>query len=320
MQDIKILDCTLRDGGYLNNWEFKNNSNILIENNLIESNIEFIEIGFLTNKNISPENTTLYNNPQQINNKIVMVNLGEFNLSKITTPLEIRLAFKKHSLNILKNDLQTLKQNNIKFSLNPMHISLYTEDDYSTLFDITNEFNPTCLTAVDTMGIMTGDDTKNIFKKFDKNINKKIELGFHSHNNLNLSMSNIKELLSLDLDRTIILDSSLNGIGRGGGMLSTNKIAEFLNTNYGKNYNTDLINATAEIYLKDIPFYDRTPYFITATNKCHPNYGLYLTGKNCTNQTINMLLQEIPTENRQYYDENIISNLYKKNFLNSKEV
>ena len=44
---IKILDCTLRDGGYLNNWEFnyKNIQSILA--NLHQSDIDFIECGFL---------------------------------------------------------------------------------------------------------------------------------------------------------------------------------------------------------------------------------------------------------------------------------
>ena len=63
MQDIKILDCTLRDGGYLNNWAFSDNSNIAIENNLYKSNVDFVEAGFLTNKQILPESTTLYNTP-----------------------------------------------------------------------------------------------------------------------------------------------------------------------------------------------------------------------------------------------------------------
>ena len=311
MQDIKILDCTLRDGGYLNNWTFSDNSNVAIENNLYKSKIDFVEAGFLTNKQILPESTTLYNTPQKVENKIVMVNFGEYNLSELLCPVEIRLAFKQPSLNLLKDNLKILSEREIKFSLNPMHISLYSKEDLKKLFDITNEFKPTCLTAVDTMGIMTQDDTKKIFKEFDKNLDIDIHIGFHSHDNLNLSMNNIKELLSLDLDRIIILDSCLNGIGRGGGMLSTNELAKFLNIHYGKKYDTDLINNTSKKYIQGIANYDKMPYYLTAKQKCHPNYGLYLSNHNCSNKEIEYLLSFIPDEKKQNYDEETISNIIK---------
>ena len=44
---IKILDCTLRDGGYLNDWSFNKDNIESILNNLFESHIDFIECGFL---------------------------------------------------------------------------------------------------------------------------------------------------------------------------------------------------------------------------------------------------------------------------------
>jgi 4-hydroxy 2-oxovalerate aldolase len=49
MANIQILDCTLRDGGYVNNWDFGNSCIKKIVNNLIESNIDYIECGFLKN-------------------------------------------------------------------------------------------------------------------------------------------------------------------------------------------------------------------------------------------------------------------------------
>lgn len=48
MSNIKVLDCTLRDGGYINNWDFgleKSKSIVKLLNN---SNIDYIELGFLT--------------------------------------------------------------------------------------------------------------------------------------------------------------------------------------------------------------------------------------------------------------------------------
>ena len=42
-----LLDCTLRDGGYLNDWEFGHDSIVNIFERLVSTNVEVIEIGFL---------------------------------------------------------------------------------------------------------------------------------------------------------------------------------------------------------------------------------------------------------------------------------
>ena len=50
MNNIKILDCTLRDGGYVNNWEFGGRTIKKIISKLVQANIDIIECGFLTDK------------------------------------------------------------------------------------------------------------------------------------------------------------------------------------------------------------------------------------------------------------------------------
>ena len=320
MKDVKILDCTLRDGGYLNNWSFKEGSNILIENTLLESNIDFVESGFLTTKEHSPESTTLYNTTNLLRNKIVMVNFGEYDLSKVDNCTEIRLAFKRNALKHIEKALSVLNDRNIKFSLNPMHISLYNKSETDILLHMANKYLPTCVTAVDTMGIMTEQDTNRIFKEFDNNKSKDNSIGFHSHDNLGLSFKNTLELLSLDINRTIIIDSSLYGIGRGGGMLSTNTIADYLNKHFRKNYNTELLDKIANKYISQYTNYDKTPYYLTAKNKCHPYYGKFLSEQKCTANVIEELLEQIPTDYKTIYNNKIIEEIYKKNFLCVKEV
>ena len=52
MKDIKLLDCTLRDGGYLNDWEFGYSNLISTFERLVNTNAEIIEIGFLDEEEI----------------------------------------------------------------------------------------------------------------------------------------------------------------------------------------------------------------------------------------------------------------------------
>ena len=47
--DLKLLDCTLRDGGYVNDWKFGFNSARDIINWLTKANIDVVEVGFLRN-------------------------------------------------------------------------------------------------------------------------------------------------------------------------------------------------------------------------------------------------------------------------------
>ena len=50
MGELKLLDCTLRDGGYVNDWKFGHNNLISIYERLIDSDVDYIELGFLDDR------------------------------------------------------------------------------------------------------------------------------------------------------------------------------------------------------------------------------------------------------------------------------
>ena len=322
MPSIKILDCTLRDGGYINNWEFGEENIETISKELLNAGIDFIEYGFLSDNHIFNKDKTLFSsankipNIQNCLNPTLMVNYGEvdFDNYKNTTPiLELRLSFKPYQLSELSEYVEPLIKNYVKFSLNPMHISLYSENDLLNLADITNEIKPACLVGVDTMGIMKETDTKNIFELLDKNLDKNIPLGFHSHNNLNLSMKNTETFISLNSDRTLIIDSSLGGFARGGGLLSTKDICALLNNKSNSHYDlnrlSELEDFVKNIYANNIDSRDKELYIISAEMKCHPNYAKQLQNKNLSNREIREVLKNIPQEKRPYYDKTLTEKL-----------
>ncbi|MDE7366516.1 MAG: 3-hydroxy-3-methylglutaryl-CoA lyase, partial [Lachnospiraceae bacterium] len=47
MGEIKLLDCTLRDGGYVNDWEFGHNNLVSIFERIVGAGVDIIEVGFL---------------------------------------------------------------------------------------------------------------------------------------------------------------------------------------------------------------------------------------------------------------------------------
>ena len=106
---VSILDCTLRDGGYTNNWEFCRSQVIKITKSLDRSNIDIIELGYLSDQGKNND-STLFNsihavdsilNGLDINAQVVlMINLFDFDVNKLpacskTKINGIRLAFHK---------------------------------------------------------------------------------------------------------------------------------------------------------------------------------------------------------------------------------
>lgn len=317
---IKLLDCTLRDGGYINDWRFGSDLISRIVNELDYARVDFIECGFISNIKYNPD-VSLFDSFLQLNKfhtkqakLALMLNYGELELdsfsSNLNSSIEIRLAFKKHQLNDIYDFVSGLNDLNIPCSLNPMHIGLYSEKELYNLSEITNKLKPVCLTAVDTMGILYPDSVKTIFNSLNSSVNESIPFGFHSHNNLNLSYQNIKSLIDLGFSRDIIIDTTLAGIGRGGGMPRTEIIAKLLNEFKSDIYDITSLNNLSE-FIKhnvDIP-QNKYPYYLSAKYKCHPNYAAYMIKKDFSDSQIEHILSKIPEENKIIYEEKIIEYL-----------
>ncbi len=316
---IKILDCTLRDGGYLNDWKFGKDNISEIITLLSNAKIDYIECGFLKNiKSYNPD-VALYNDAGMLNHSdtasfTLMLNYGEevTNL-KFNKNVEIRLAFKPHQLSEIETFTKPLIDNGYAVSLNPMHIGLYSAENLKNLADITNSLAPTCLTPVDTMGILTPDDTEKIFTYLDENVNKTIPFGFHSHNNLNLSRANVEKIIDMDLKRDVIIDTSLNGISRGGGMLPTEEMAEMLNKKCGAKYDIQILEELNALIKKIVPTEEnKQPYCLSAKYKCHPNYALYLITQNYPTDKMPEIFKQIPKADRIIYSQKVIENIINK--------
>ena len=67
MNSIKLLDCTLRDGGYLNDWEFGRNNIINIFERLVSAKIEIIEVGFIDDRRKYDPDRTIFPDALSVN-------------------------------------------------------------------------------------------------------------------------------------------------------------------------------------------------------------------------------------------------------------
>jgi len=332
--NIKILDCTLRDGGYINDWNFGSETIKKIIHNLAKSKIDYIECGFKTNK-ISNNNKSLFSSFEELEKYLpvtetdssftLMINYGEVEINQIKkcnkNNYTIRVAFKKENKDEALEFCEQIKNLGYKIFINPMHTNIYSQEEFKEIINKANKINPKALTIVDTTGSMKEDDVKFFFENIDKNLNKNIALCFHSHNNLQLSFSNAQCLMKICKDRELIIDSTVFGMGRGAGNLCTELLTQYINDNYNGDYNIipilKIIDEEINPIFAKTPWGYSVPYYLAATNHCHPNYAKFLADKQTVPvEIINNLLKAVPKEKKSTYDQKLIKQIYLDNFSN----
>lgn len=327
--EIMILDCTLRDGGYINNWKF---GNACIRNTiqkLGESNIDIIECGFLRDI-VYDEEVSVFSSVDQfaavIGEKkegsiyVAMIAIGDIAIEKIEPARAdsidgIRITFHEHEQDITFKAARELMDKGYKVFIQPVGTSTYTDKALYELVERVNSLHPYAFYIVDTLGCMYQDDLLYTFQLIDKNLDEGIVCGYHSHNNLQLAFSNAQELVKTNSNRKMILDSSVFGMGRGAGNLCTELLADFINKKVRPRYDLIPILEIFDEYLQDlvqdVSWGYKFPYFLAAVKGCHPNYADNLLGKKTLSiKAINIILDRIPEENRALYDSSVVTGLY----------
>jgi 4-hydroxy 2-oxovalerate aldolase len=331
MSNIKILDCTLRDGGYVNNFQFGKNAITKIIRQLTEANIDIIECGFLEDCEYD-ENTSIFNHVEEIvpfipkerknSMYVAMACYGEYSLDKLSiydgTSIDgIRMTFHYNEIDEALDYCRQIQAKGYKLFVQPVGTTSYTDEQLLALIKKVNEIQPYSFYLVDTLGLMNSGDVMRMFYLINHNLGKGINMGFHSHNNLQLSFSNCQQFLNVETERNISLDSSVYGMGRGAGNLNTELIANYLNDHQQKKYGIDMLLEIIDEFIIHIKQkYEwgySVPYYLAAINGCHPNYASYLSNKQTlTVKSISTILRMIEQEQRALFSKEVVEEKYRK--------
>ena len=338
MKEIKILDCTLRDGGYVNNWNFGYSTINAIIGNLSQAGIDTIECGFLSETKETDSDKSVYRTLAELNERFAgvnsrlacMVNYGEYAIEdlpefwkddKVQT---LRVAFHRKDLQAALAYCAEVKKKGYEVFVQPMVTQAYSTEELDYLLAKTNEIGGAAVYVVDSFGTMRQEDAVRLFEYYDARLDKGIQIGFHSHNNLQLSFSSAQELIKVDTDRVLVLDSSVFGMGRGAGNLCTELLTMHLNEKCGARYNLIPILEIIDNWLSPIfnasPWGYSVPYYIAAINNCHPNYATWLVNKATLGvKAINEIISQLPEENKKNYKPRVIEELYQNYQSHSEE-
>lgn len=259
--NIQILDCTLRDGSHINNGKFGKEKIRQIITGLIEANIDIIEVGLLQNHQCGVD-FSIFNSIDFVdqclstiekkNSKFsLMLRTDRVDFNKLAKSPKvdfIRIALYQEHLNDIKRYGEKAKELGYEIIFNPIAITKYSPNEIQFLIKTLEELKPYGISLVDTFGSFTLNEFEKALKIFDENLSPNITLGIHLHQNLNLAPSLAAKATKLIINRNLIIDSSLSGMGRVPGNLQSELFANYLNQNFNHQYNIEkLLSLTALI-------------------------------------------------------------------------
>jgi len=229
---MKILDTTLRDGSYAVNFSFTSEFTGLMCKKLENAGFEYIEIGHGTGFNASNRG---YGKAIQTDeeymiaaeNNLKKAKYGMFCIPGIARLEDIDLA-SKHNIGFIrigtdvtrveesKQFIKKAKDYGITVAANYMKSYAVSPEKFSKLVQISEKFGADIVYIVDSAGGMFPEDIKKYYNSIRKISD--IQIGFHGHDNLGLSISNSLAAIDIGIE---FVDSSLQGLGRSSGNACT---------------------------------------------------------------------------------------------------
>jgi len=285
----QILDCTIRDGGYINNWHFDKKMVREVYRSLSKSGVDFVELGFRgTEKDFDPSvygpfRFTTEETLQEIVAGIegprisIMGDYGKIELDHLEDQKNsvadmVRIAVHKNEVFGAIDLLEKIKARGYITSLQAMGFTSYIAKEKDELKNALRDSGVDYFYIADSYGSIFPNQMEGLFEPFQEL--ETIKLGFHPHNNLQMAFANTLEAIRINVN---IIDSTIYGIGRGAGNLPTEVLIAYMNVQGNNKYNIIPVLNCVDRYFVDImkntPWGYQLPYMISGIFKCHPYYA-----------------------------------------------
>jgi len=330
MSKIKILDCTLRDGGYYNNWDFSNKLISKYLNSMSSCGVEYVELGFRSFESNTFKGACAYAQDEFLNSlKIprnlkvaVMINVSELLNYKTKNPLQnIKILFKKNKNSLVKlvrlachyHEVEKilvvaswLKKQKYKVAINLMQIDQRSDQEIETIGKILKKDFIDILYFADSMG---GLETINIGKIINLlKKNWKGDLGIHTHDNMSRAIENTNAAVKAGVKW---IDSTVMGMGRGPGNAKTEYIVLQYKDYINRKINLiPLLNTIDQEFkpLKDKYNWGTNPfYFLSGMHGIHPTFiqGM-LSDTRFSNEDMLSVIDHLKKIGGQKFNKNLL--------------
>lgn len=289
-EKIKVLDCTVRDGGLINNHDFNLKFVRAVYKALSEAGVDYMEIGYKNSKKLfSPKEYGKWKfcDDDDINEVIagidsrtkisVMVDVDRVDMEDIKprkdSPVSmVRVASYVKDIDKAIYMVNQFADKGYETTVNIMAISKALDNELNEcLIQLEKESKANVVYIVDSFGALYQETTEYLIKKA-KDILKTKEVGMHAHNNQQLAFSNTIEAIIHDAN---FVDGTVYGLGRAAGNCPLELLLGFL-----KNPKFDIRPILDLISQEFIPLRDKIewgyiiPYAITGILDEHPRAAM----------------------------------------------
>lgn len=340
---LKVLDCTLRDGGFaledfakngIQTELFTEEDRNRIAENARDAGIDIIEVGcmskpdsrsgFAIDRDI--ESLSQYI-PKRTNKNQMYVGLyrgPDTDLDEIPEYSPelldgVRVILRYSELQKSLDYCAALSKKGYKVFVQPMLTMRYSDDELERIIYAANEMKAYALYFVDSFGYMTEKDIDRLFYYYEEELDSNIDIGFHAHNNLDMAFSNARHFIDKLQNRNRIIDACVTGMGQGAGNLQTELLVDYLNRNYGTEYRFDYILAICDILDKfrehDMKTWGYSPVrLIPAIHNAAYKYAVAMKWRyHMPLAEINRVLSDIPEKLKHRYTRDDLEQILKGN-------
>jgi len=295
---ISLVDCTLRDGGYYNDWDF---SFSLIQHyveSMVKSGVDVIELGFRTLKSDRYLGPTAYTTDEFIDQLniprpvtlAVMLNakevvaeadprlaIGKLFKRRTSSRVDlVRFAANHNEINALAPAIDELHNLGYEVALNLMQISDRSIAEVQTFGARCREMKVDIAYIADSFGGLRPHDIAPIIQALARGFEGPV--GCHLHDNMTYALSST--LAAVSAGATWV-DSTVMGMGRGPGNVKTEYLAlELVRLGLSTIDVAPMVNLIANDFTELQRKYEwgsNFYYFMSANHGIHPTYVMELT-------------------------------------------
>ena len=290
--EIKILDCTIRDGGLMNDHKFDDETVSAVYKACVEGGIDYMEIGYINSRRIFPPKefgAWKFSGEEDIR-RIVGDNDTPLKLSAMADAEKsdyrtdilpsdksvldmIRVATYIHQIPLALDMIKDAHDKGYETSLNLMAISVVQERQLDEALELLAESEVDIIAVVDSFGALYSEQIERLVDKYLKHAKPAgKEVGVHCHNNRQLAFGNTIQGM---IKGANFLDASMAGLGRGAGNCQMELLLSFLhNPKFRLRPLLECIQDRIEPLRETLMWGFDYPYMITGLLNQHPRAGM----------------------------------------------
>lgn len=287
--EIKVIDCTVRDGGLMNKWQFTDDFVRKVYTALTEANVDYMEIGYLSSESAFSRDEMgpwkfctesdikrIIGNDEKKIKLSAMADIGRIDHDDIPMKSDssldmIRVACYAHQVDKAIDLAHHCMEKGYETTINVMAVSTVGLRELDEALNDLSKSNVPIIYLVDSFGSFYSEDIELLAKKYFEHLPGKT-IGIHCHNNQQLAFANT---ISAIISGINYLDGSLYGIGRGAGNCPLELLVSFLkNPKFKVRPLIEAIEAEILPWTEKIDWGYYIPYMVTGTLNQHPRTAM----------------------------------------------